>query len=73
MNDQLTAYKVALMVLIEEYCKVIAVGSQSSSVPPVQRDVYSEKEDREMMMTLLTLIQVIGFCFVQCSHDPNDK
>ena len=53
-RDQVTPYKVALLVLIEELLK-----NESRSAR--EQDVVSEQEERDIMVLLLQLVQVILF------------
>ena len=50
-RDQVTPYKVALLVLIEELVK-------NSAKPALEQEVYSQNEERDIMVLLLQLVQV---------------
>ncbi|KAI0218824.1 Anaphase-promoting complex subunit 5 [Lamellibrachia satsuma] len=51
LQDQVTPYKMTLLVLVEQHRLCWAAKSV------INPDVYSEKEDRELMITLLGLVQ----------------
>jgi len=53
LQDQVTPYKMTLLVLVEQH-RLCWAATNTATNP----DVYSEREDRELMITLLSLVQV---------------
>lgn len=62
LKDQVTPYKMALLVLVSDYCVQIHERSQVLSD---DENTYTEKEEREILFTILQLLQVPVFC---CHH-----
>ena len=55
-RDQVTPYKLAMLMLVQEYCETMIEDRQQILLD--EENVYSEKEERELMFTLLQLLQV---------------
>ena len=54
LKDQVTPYKMALLVLVSDYCCQM---SERNQVLSDDENTYSEREEREMMFTILQLLQ----------------
>ena len=55
LRDQVTPYKIGILILVDEYCKVIGRKAACDLRP---EEVMCEEEERELMITLLHLVQV---------------
>ena len=52
LKDQVTPFKIALVIVVEEYLK-------NDRKPKFERENYTEKEERDMLILLLQLVQVL--------------
>ena len=54
LKDQVTPYKVALLVLVGEYCN-------QQARPVLERPVYTDSEEKQFLILLLQLVQVNNY------------
>ena len=56
LKDQVTPYKLALLVLLDEHCKI---ASQLRNGITISTEWYSDAEELIFLTTLLNLVQVM--------------
>ena len=59
LKDQVTPHKVTILLLIQEYCtRVFQQNTLSSSMIGDLPDMYTQKEERDLLFAMLKLMQV---------------
>ena len=56
LKDQVTPYKMSLLVLVSNYCR--HTSQLREQILEDTDNIYSEHEEREIMFTILQLLQV---------------
>ena len=60
MKDQVSPFKVAMLVVIEEHCKMIGDKSNEfNTFGKQEENPYTDAEECSLMITMLQIVQVI--------------